>query len=655
MTLGFFPDTYPDELLYSACARFSEQSKYPNVLDALHDLFGNQKISAIVDIPNRLDTLISAMPPGHRYTSNRFIEENTLFPFYAPFLPLDRAQIVRCEMKTDGDNHLRARLGITAGGIPLPDRLRYCPICVIDDREKYNEAYWHRNHQITGVEVCFAHEVFLESSSILWQGRGHSSSRFHSAEEAVLITVPRQIDLSNREHSNLLSIALNAAWLLSQRELLLDSRVLRDRYYNLLLKRGYAYYNGRIRTTELLNAFIQFYSTKFLNAIHCPINSKGHSWVIRLLLKDKVDVVQPPLRHLLLLVFLGQTAEQIFTSFSEYKPFGDGPWPCLNHAASHFRKPTITECRINDCLVKKRHGKPMATFSCECGFIYNRVGPDDLAQDRFQISSVQSYGPVWEQSLKDLWSDTNIPLKEVGQRLGVGDLTVIRHAIRLGLSMNTSGTRQAKGYDRYRSYRKTIQEARTHYRSEWLAVRKANPKARRKQLIAIASFLYLWLRKNDSEWIEKQLPHIIKPNRRIKYIDWKNEDRKLAVALKAAAQKIKNRPGHPLRASITAITKEIGHRAWIERRLADLPLTAKAIQLHIESLEAYSIRKVIFAEQLFHREGLSPTRHQLMTRAVVRNKTGRTPAVQSAIDTSLERLGKQISASRKRIINGNTV
>jgi hypothetical protein len=198
-----------------------------------------------------------------------------------------------------------------------------------------------------------------------------------------------------------------------------------------------------------------------------------------------------------------------------------------------------------------------------------------------------------------------------------------------------------------------MQEALSHYRIEWLAVRKSNPKATRKQLIAIASFLYLWLRKNDSEWVEKHLPNVVKPNRRIKRIDWKTEDRKLAAALKAAAQKIKSLPGRPTRASITAVIKEIGYKAWIERRLADLPLTAKVIQLHIESLGAYSIRKVTWAEQSFYHEGLYPTRLQLMTRAVVRNKTGRTQAVQSAIDASMERLSRQSSKSHKHTGTGN--
>lgn len=645
MSLGFFTTLHPDELLYSAIARYSERTRYPNALNVLRDVFGNPKAAAIVDLPNRLDRLITEVPSGYIHTSDQLIYERTLFPFYEPFLSPGRAESVRLGMKSDCDNHIRTMLGITAGRVPLPSHLRYCPVCASEDRKNYRETYWHRAHQITGIEVCPIHSVFLEFSTIPWQESSRSSSRFFPAEQNVRTVTPRSIDLTNKQNVLLLHLAREGTWLLSQRGLTLDSGLLRNRYYNVLLEQGYAYYNGRIRTTELLNAFIQFYSTNFLNALYCPINSTGHNWVTRLLLKDKVDVVQPPLRHLLLLIFLGQTAEKIFTSYSEYKPFGDGPWPCLNHASHHFKQPTITQCQITDCLIKKRRGKPMGTFSCKCGFVYHRIGPDNSTEDRFRSSSVQSYGPVWEKSLHKLWGDIRLPLREVGQRLGVSELTGIRHAIRLGLPMNAPGARQVNGYERYRSYRKTMQEALSHYRIEWLAIRKAYPKASRKQLITIASFLYLWLKKNDSEWIEKHLPHVIKPNRRIKRIDWKNEDRKLAAALKITAQKIKSLPGCPVRASITAIVRETGHRAWIERRLADLPLTAKMIRLHAESLEDYLIRKVIWAEQNFHREGLSPTWFQFITRAVIRNKTGKTPAVQSAINASLERLGKQTSTS----------
>ncbi|HEX8377847.1 MAG TPA: hypothetical protein VF602_08505 [Pedobacter sp.] len=52
--IGFFPDPYPDELLYSACARYSERVKYVNKQFIMEDMFGRRGLSAIVDFPLRI-------------------------------------------------------------------------------------------------------------------------------------------------------------------------------------------------------------------------------------------------------------------------------------------------------------------------------------------------------------------------------------------------------------------------------------------------------------------------------------------------------------------------------------------------------------------------------------------------------------------------
>jgi hypothetical protein len=105
---------------------------------------------------------------------------------------------------------------------------------------------------------------------------------------------------------------------------------LRDRYHNLLLARGYAHYNGDIKTTKLFRDLTHFYQHDLLEELHCSMGPPPHCWLTRLLLRERVDVVQHPLRHLLLITFLGCTPEQVFSSFAAYKPFGEGPWPCLN-------------------------------------------------------------------------------------------------------------------------------------------------------------------------------------------------------------------------------------------------------------------------------------------------------------------------------------
>jgi hypothetical protein len=409
------------------------------------------------------------------------------------------------------------------------------------------------------------------------------------------------------------------------------------------LKRGLAYYNGRIRTKELVSQFIEYYSTETLARLGCQIKHIYSNWLLRILHPSNPETAQHPIRHILLQVFLSCSAEELFAKFNEYKPFGEGPWPCLNRPSNHFGELRISDCRITDHLVNGKRGKPLGTFRCSCGFTYNRVGPDTSNKDRLRLTRVQSYGEMWEDALQGLWEDTNISLEDAARSLGVSKLTVIRHAIRLGLPMNTDGTRQVNGYERYKNYRRTWQEDLEHYRGEWLTLRRANRSASRNELIAMASFLYSWLRKNDSNWIEEHSPPVVKKNRRIKRINWNKEDRKLVAAIDAVAQRVNNLPGIPVRISVAAITRETGRRAWIERKLDHLPLTAKAIKTHVESFENHAIRKIAWAAACFRQEGIRPTRYQLIARAVVRNRTGTMLQVQNAIDTALERLNKQAS------------
>jgi hypothetical protein len=72
-----FPDPYPDELLYSICARYGERVRYPNQRKFLiQELFGSKCSSATVGLPCHLAHLISVLPPGHSYTVKRLIDNH---------------------------------------------------------------------------------------------------------------------------------------------------------------------------------------------------------------------------------------------------------------------------------------------------------------------------------------------------------------------------------------------------------------------------------------------------------------------------------------------------------------------------------------------------------------------------------------------------
>jgi hypothetical protein len=641
--LGFFTDPYPDELLYSACARYGNRMRYPNVALAAQEWFGNKNASASIDLPTRINHLLSVLPHHNSYTADRLINHHTLAPIYVPFLPLKRALSLRRDMKqTSGTSFTHERVGITSTTIRTPNYLRFCPLCAKDDVDQYGEKYWHRIHQISGIEICPIHAVFLENSIALWHSHTNPG-KFISADKAIPNICSRTIDITNPHHTHLLKLARDVAWILNWHDHNSDIGFLRRRYYNLLLKRGLAYYNGRIKTPELSKELVNFFTQEFLEKLQCGIDKPARGWVYRLVHTNTLEVAQPAIRHLLLITYLGYAAEDFFTASDEFKPFGTKPWPCLNRASDHYREEVIAECNITDSLIKR--GRPVGTFRCQkCGFIYNRIGPDISKNSRYQVSSIQAYGPVWEKALRELWEERTLSLGTVGQMLGVSDLTVVRYAIRFELQMNTSGSRAVsqKTIHRYRNFRWSREKYLEHYRQEWIAIRSVNPEASRKELIAMASFLYLWLRKNDAEWIESQLPPPRHKRARGSRVNWKEIDSELSEAVISSTSRIKGLAGKPVRASLAAVVREIGHRAHFEHKLDDLPNTAKALDAHLESLEAFAIRKIEWAESCYVQEGICPTRLQLMVRAVIRNKVGRMPAAQSAVDAAMERLSKEL-------------
>jgi hypothetical protein len=639
--IGFFPDPYPEELLYSACARYAQRVNYPNKQKVITDLFGKKGLSAIVDFPTRLELFVSAIM-SHKYSADEIINQNTLYPFYEPFVTIERAKIIRREMKSLTENHLQSRLAGNINQIKLPTFLRFCPLCVEEDRKELGETYWHRIHQLAGILVCPKHDCFLQNSSLAW-GR-KSSNFFHSAEDFVKPKDPKFINNEKSEHQIYLFLAENAQWLLNQENLSLKSGELRERYYNLLLERGYAYYNGRVKNTKLYKEFTESLPQELLEKLGCQIKSAGRNWLSRMTEKVLADVLYHPIRHLLLLKFLKLDAKELFSSFVEFKPFGKPPYPCLNKISQHHGKLRIKSCQVFDNLTKgEKFRRPIAIFSCDCGFIYQRLGPDKSDEDKFRYDSVRQYGDLWEKELANHWAKLNLSLSEIARRFGTTTLLIARHAIRLDLPRNSEGTRSLQGYERYLNPRKYFSENLEKNRNSFLEVLKKYPKADRTLLIKKASFVLLWLYRNDEKWLEAHLPEQTRVFRKTERFDWKKIDKELSKQTKKTYSEIRKSPGKPIRVSITEIIRRTGQKAWIEKREKKLPLTAKVINKSLESLEDFMMRKLIWAENKFIEEKIIPTKNQLIRRAVIENTTTQNSRrIQNEIEMSLDRIRVQI-------------
>jgi hypothetical protein len=132
--LPFFSDPYPDELLYSAFARYHFYSGNIDLKDTLMELFGKNSVVPSFEIGSHLQFLCDAL--GEGYKPWRLIQEHTLFPFYVPFLPTTRQKEIVIDIITGDGKGVYTKIGIVAGSICRKNDIYYCSSCAIADIEK---------------------------------------------------------------------------------------------------------------------------------------------------------------------------------------------------------------------------------------------------------------------------------------------------------------------------------------------------------------------------------------------------------------------------------------------------------------------------------------------------------------------------------------
>lgn len=639
--IASFPNPYAGELFYSICARYSDRMRYSNLKHVMQDLFGRTGITAVVDLPNHLVSFVNALPPGCSFTVDQLIDNHTLLPFYGPFLPRERLERLRQDMTGDQKTSIHRRVGIVPSAVPLLCQLRYCPCCAEEEQGQFDEKYWHCLHQVPGVYVCPKHKVWLEEDMNQNQYIKQRQAYIPANRTISSQLIPRMLENSN-VHDILLSIAQDSDWLLHQRNISPGLASLRDRYIKALVERGLATYKGNVHMKALHEQFVAYFPSDTLKFLHCDIvGDCYHSWLTSLLRHS--NHVQHPLHHLLLIHFLGYTLQEFFSLDTKLRPFGSGPWPCLNAASSHYRQLRIQDCNISFEKGDIKH--PRGVFSCECGFTYFRRGPEVSDADHFRIGKVIQYGKVWEEKLITLWNDPTLTTQCVAKILGVGNRKVKQLAARLGLSLvrkmgnrfihlTLEETRSlATKHDLNRQSNKFPGRAKIdYYRSEWLAALENYPTQNLKFLRSVAPQAYRWLYFNDWDWLQPHLPK--RKKQPIYRVDWKSLDSDLAIEVRYVAASLKESKERPFRISKSVIGRGIGSLSRLEYNLEKLPVTAQALKEVIETREQFAIRRIRWIVSCYLREQRCPKRWEFLRRSGL-NPLDTNPAICNAIDEAL--------------------
>ena len=161
------PAIYEDEMVYSWFCRYLVNNGIWRKNEIAKELFVNETdvISKIFigninkDVRNNIEQIISI---------NDLLKYHTMFYVYTGYCSDDYSNKFLSNLKK---NSYKAELSIKR---PHNEnrQLKYCPLCVIEDRKKYGEAYWHNIHQIRGMPICPVHNCKLHDSEIRYIGYG---------------------------------------------------------------------------------------------------------------------------------------------------------------------------------------------------------------------------------------------------------------------------------------------------------------------------------------------------------------------------------------------------------------------------------------------------------------------------------------------------
>jgi hypothetical protein len=452
--LACFPPLLPDELVpYSPLARLNHYMGYSRVGDVVLAAYGTHAVSISAKAPDSLNRLIANLPPNHEITLDRLLNDHTNYPLYALFMDAGEKHFLRDFLAQSASqaaydprvsrnkrfltNHLKLPA-------PHPKFLRYCHDCLESDHYHFGESYWHRLHQVPGVEVCPSHSAFLLESNVPYPQHRLPLLRVPRVfEQSIQV---RRTEPENRWHSFLIALAREVKWAL-ENPIFPSQGSLFEQYEYALSLTGIRMSPrlaaitelSRIVERELPDEFLKRMGTNWFYQeffrLFDPITkgkpldpTKLNLSYYRHRLPSDPRTKRQPLHHLIMIIALGFTAEEFFTLPGKLSPLNEGKWPCLNRFCRHYR---ITH--IDECEVKHDH----IIIRCPCGFAYTRKITNQKDADPFIWHEIFEFGSVWLAGFLQLWSNPSSSIDHIALQLNLHPECVRRVAQRLRLSVTS--------------------------------------------------------------------------------------------------------------------------------------------------------------------------------------------------------------------------
>lgn len=505
------PSTLPDETFHSRiCRHFSHSGL--TTAQYLEKILGNEKYTLhpyFVGDLSRIAVLINEPPVD-------IIKYQSLNPLFSYFLPKYKhiindsntnvSQVIRaCQVSTFRD---REQLNI-----------KFCPQCAKDEIQEFGVSYWHCLHQISGVEVCSKHHVWLVHRAL--PERSHISSYFFPSESAETNNCSQLafkfVNYCRSLLNQIRNAELNASF--NYKEIMKDC--------------GFITLNGSIRR-KTLSAELYCLAKQVLPKGHhlLPRSKSDYSYWTE---SFKGSLNQPPFKHLLMSFYLNYVAKRQLSL-----PLAIEPTPSKDLALER---------------------------SC-CGLLLRGFSMADVGR---QINKSRCY--VKAVALRNK-IPVNLKPKIITEELKVDVMELARkgfhrkaiaskHKISTGsvelIISTTNGLVDWRKKCKYQSMSR-------RYKAIILRYVNSNVHALRKDVKNGCDAAFFWLYLHDRNWLEDNLPTATK-TKHVDKINWEQLDaelvKKVIEILRCNSKQI----------SRSELDRQLGGHGWLISKKEKIPKT----------------------------------------------------------------------------------
>lgn len=496
--LSCFPTPYPDECFYSIFCRYYVRSGISSPQAATKLFFGGDRslLASTVYFPRKLERLDYWVSPDSGITGKKLICEHTAYPYHSishiNTVYQQMENVIRDGIPEEGIDSLIRRMVSKSKYTSAGQYLRYCPECAREDVEKYGESYWHRLPQLPGVKFCPKHGCSIKNSHAPFE---EMRVRIYPASY-VLRNIADRTESRNLEYKEeYLSIAKETEWLLEHGRQFGGHQPITSKYRELMKEQNYADFHGTIINRDALRYdFTEKYDEIFIAEL-LPYDGDPLYWLRYL--QESIGFNLRPLHHILLMRFFAGSVENFLNiEVKTELPYGNGPWPCVNKLCSHYRKDGVR--RVEIC---KKWNEVWAWFECpHCGMRYRRSDTEQSFNEYLKRPCISDRGFIYEQRLKECFSDPELSLKTIADMLGVGASTIGQCAKKNGIDIKKR--RKASYYSRDADNN----EGKTaYYQRCVLEELQKTPVMSCKDLKERIPGAYEWLIYKEPEWIHTRL------------------------------------------------------------------------------------------------------------------------------------------------------